>query len=402
VSAADEEEDNPPAVQISPVVGAGQPNADLKPGLHPDMASAVTDADAAKDALSPYVELALRWCAVQRASEPSYDWSSFDRVFEKYGPGSAGVNIPIKSLRIVDAPVWAADPTCVTNAQQNLVKMCSPLAVRDPDLSAFAAAVAQRYGPSNPANQNYSIARLVFWNEPNVPKNWGATEKGTKEQEQARAHDYSDRLVAFHAGAGQGDSEIKVDAGEIAAGSPSTGDPLKDSQVRDWATYFTNYNSSHPNPDGTSRNGNYNVLTIHAYSQIPGQIPDKVNSYRGLDGVGSVGVTEFAWGAGKGGFRCVGEGTQAIKFNRTVELVQGSDVPPVHRLVWFTVIDNSKKGAAKCPDDTGYYDADVKDNINTYGLYKRAPGGALPSFGAATPPRPLRDAFRCKAAGVGC
>jgi len=59
-------------------------------------------------------------------------------------------------------------------------------------------------------------------------------------------------------------------------------------------------------------------------------------------------------------------------------------------------------GTAKCLDNTGYYTGADKANVNTYGLYKRAQDGSLPSFGAGTPARKLRNAFRCKAAGVDC
>jgi len=171
---------------------------------------------------------------------------------------------------------------------------------------------------------------------------------------------------------------------------------------RDWATYFTNYNHNHYSIPNQDRDANYDVLTIHAYSEFPGQIPEKVRSYRNLDGVGPVGVTEFAWGVGTGGFRCVDTGEdQKTHFNSTVDEVTGSHVP-VQRLVWFSVIDNAKNKEAKCPDNTGYYTGADKANVNTYGLYKRAQDGSLPSFGAGTPARKLRNAFRCKAAGVDC
>jgi Glycosyl hydrolase catalytic core len=351
------------------------PNIDLRPGNGTAQAAAALDAEASG------VHLGLRWCVVEPVdvtptNGESYAWSFYDTSFQEF----LDEGIEVRSIRVIDAPLWAVGgQTCV-------VAMCPPAVGKETALKTFVTAVADRYGPSS----DFGVNRLAFWNEPNIPKNWGRNVAKYSDLSGAEQHQlprrYSDLLTHFYDGAKLGDDDVAIDAGEIASGSPQG-----QNGTRLWAEYFND-----ENPSSTGPNANYDTLTIHAYSQFPSQISAKIDSYGELSDVNTVAVTEFGWAVGSGGWRCVAsEATQRQRFLDAVNDVRTNAHTQVGRLVWFSVIDNQPKGhPPKCIDNTNYYDAATKAKTNTYGLYKRGAQGQLGSFADAVARTPLRNAFR--------
>lgn len=370
-------EDNPPEGFQAPLsvgaTAAAPANPTLKPILRTPGKASVAAA-AAANATTPEVELTLRWCLVQRSGAETYDWAYHDAVFSEFLLAGVG----IRTLRVVDAPSWAATNDCRDDAQRETVSKCPPRADVDPKLRAFTRAVASRYGPGTP----YGVDRLAFWNEPNTPENWGAPTPGSDDVAKARAHRYSDRLAAFSVAATNAKPQIKVDAGEIAAGGQAGSNG-----ARPWAVDFTRYNTDQ------SRNDRYEMLAIHPYSEFASQIPTKVANYRALPGVNQVAVTEVAWGIDERPdrkWKCTSsDAVQATRLEALIDAVRTTDVP-IARLVWFSVVDNRKGKGTKC--QAGHYDPVVRDEMNSFGLFKRPSSGQINAFSEAIA-RPLRQAF---------
>lgn len=390
----DYSEPTEPEVATSAVAASqALPNADLIPEVRAP--NTAVGAAAAADALARVNLGLIRWCVIQRSADPSatggYHWDAYDAIIDRYR--AAGV--PVRSLKVVDAPKWAARPTCVDNAARSWsdIKWCPPRPERETELRNFAKAAALHYGPGG-----YGIPRVSFWNEPNLADNWGREKYAddpdrARAQRQADAQEYSDVLQAFYTAAKAVNADLKIDAGEIAAG----GSLAKGDGARTWAKYFANYNQNRTN---------FDELTIHAYSGMPAQIPRKVANYLALPGVARVGVSEFGWAVRSPGtpvsWRCVnsetGDGSQKATFNNVVTRIWESTTT-VRRLVWFNLVDNPKDGPP-CRDEAWYNQVPPSGgeiagkSTNTFGLFKRRRDGTLASFADATA-RPLRAAFVC-------
>lgn len=376
------------------------PNESLKPGLRIPGGDAASYA-ATQDSTAVSVHLGLRWCKVE-PTQGAYDWSFFDTRYRGF-LDNAGVEI--RSIRVVDAPAWAITTDCLALAQRDppRIDFCPPKAPADPALADFGEALARHYGPGT----EFDVERTAFWNEPNFAKNWGVftstggwgTGDAGAQARKVGARRYSERMAAFSYGVeigdGSGQDVMKVDAGEIAAGS-AEGEQNANG-VGPWVDEFTRY--SHAN----NRDRWYDVLVIHAYSEYGRQIPKKVYNHKLLPGVTAVGVGEFAWGAGSrpDNYRCVGsEGNQMSRFRGAMTEVRQASVG-IHHLVYFSVLDNERQAPAVCPDAQGptnpggYYTGSNKDNMNTFGLYRRPSDGSLVNFGpAADFRRPVGDEFR--------
>jgi hypothetical protein len=395
----DGSEPSDPEQPVPLSAGSSTPNASLEPIVRaPDNSAGPP---AANHSGTSSVNLGvIRWCVIQPTRDAFYEWSRPDEVLSSYL--NHDPPIPIRSMKVVDAPDWAVGAGCEALAQKPNpeVKKCPPLPVRDSELRAFAAAVADRYGP----NSAFGIPRISFWNEPNLWENWGAEDRLDGNGQRGRAEHYSDRLAVFEAGATSptGDAGINVDAGEVAAG----GTVARGNGVREWATYFADYNhETYPDQVNPSRDRNYDVFAIHPYSEAPWQIAAKVRQYRALPGVGPVSVTEFGWAVTNdsitGGYKCVpSEATQATKFSDTVAAVRASDVP-VQSLGVFNLVD-AKKVGPPCPDGAWYNEVEASgpyagqpadDYNNSYGLYRRNRNGTLTGFVPPERARLLRDAF---------
>lgn len=389
---------DPPEVEADDVPTPASPDtmggldsvAAASPPANPDLVplvrtSAGTDAapEAAESAGATAVELSLRWCVVQPTRTGPYAWRDYEQAITEF----RGRGVDVRTLRVLDTPDWASADECETQVEKGNAVMCPPMASRDPELQAFASALAKHFGPSNKEGTGYFVDRLSFWNEPNYAKNWGAATQGDRTQ---RARRYSDRLLAFHAGATspqQGDQAIKIDAGEVASGSktPANGGT---NAPEPWAEDFTDYNSD------MGRNDRYNVLTIHAYSESTWQIPAKVDNYLVLRGVDSVGVTEVGWAvsASSGNYKCVpSETAQASRFSNLMSDVRSTPVR-IHRVAWFNLLDNRKGELPRCPDRQWYNVNDAWGDTNSYGLFKRLRDGTLSSFADASA-RPLKDEY---------
>lgn len=409
---------------------ASDPNPGLTPIIRaPDDPPSATEpsagAIAAADSQTPEVNVGvIRWSVLQPTATRHYYFDKLPGIADEQAAIARApdavlrsyldAGVQIRSIKIVDAPKWASDSRCVWQARDGVVKQCAPLPGKDPALTAFATAVAARYGPGT----TYGIEHFAFWNEANLGENWGPSGDGRNGED--RAKDYSRRLTAFAAGvrAGkvEGASAMKVDAGEIAAG----GSLAKGNGPRQWAVNFTDFNHENhadaQNPYGQDRN--YDELTIHAYSQDPSQVPRKAYNYRILPGVGPVGITEFGWAqrdsAETGNWKRVNSAeAQADNFSATVRNFHRERAPLIESLSWFNLIDAHKSTRPPCPDP-GYYtgtwtdatgDQPAADRTNTYGLYRRWTNGSLkdpadhngifdPNSRARTE---LRTAFQCAA-----
>ena len=375
----------------------------------------VAQAQLARRSKARFVELTLPWRQVEgtcnvgvRCGEARYDWGKFDRRFQTF----IEREVPVKSIRITNAPDWAVDGgRCPTTLNDRRVSMCPPSPDHYSALRAFARDAAHRYGPTF---SKYRIQRFGLWNEPNLINNWGGSPSVFR-----NAHQYSDMLAAFYDGITSrgGDPAVKVDAGEIAAGSES---PLAggSDEPRAWARYFASYT------DRRGRSSEYDALTIHPYSEDPTQIPTKIFNYGALPGVeGRVNVTEFGWAAGTPAprntdqqWKCTSAQEQADKFTATVQDVRAMDESEatVKQLVWFSGVDNQpdpQRHGSKCVDDTGRYNSvdptceldpapqgEVRCVTNTFGLYMVAPDGTLDSASEACA-RPVELAFIAAVSG---
>ncbi|UJA21241.1 hypothetical protein HJD18_14145 [Thermoleophilia bacterium SCSIO 60948] len=417
---ADYLEDDPTETLPEPPPDEGRPsgekpNVNLKPILRP-VAQGQLGARASQAAQTGAVELSIRWCIVQpdapgSVGERPLQFDSYDEEFGAYlndPTDQTDVEIPIRTVRVLDAPEWAANPNCVARVQGATdVKMCPPVPSRYDEFQAFAQALAAHYGSASP----FTVDRFALWNEPNTAENWGVDSSPAAPEGLTsinnRAEAYSDLLVHFHDGLEAGDPGIGVDAGEIAAGGAET------NGTRRWTRRFAEYNTNQ------SRRTKFDVLTIHAYAKTASQVPEKVRSHlTTLDGVTDVGVTEVAWGVADadssepGRWKCVrDEDLQADRLTSLMNDIRASQVA-VQRLAWFSVVDNTRdsdKGNVKCPDNTGHYDGatddadgdgvadgdnSVRRRTNTYGLFKRQPNGTLPGGFAGTISRPLLTAFQ--------
>lgn len=179
--------------------------------------------------------------------------------------------------------------------------------------------------------------------------------------------------------------QAAVDAGEIAAG---------DNKPANWARKFTSYNAER------GRNGNYDVLTLHAYSQFPEALAEKANDYGRLKGVEGIAISEFGWSVGKpnrdmrgaGEYKCTTAKGQRRRLRNAVVAVR-RHTHGVRWLAWLHGVDKVGHKEAKCLDDTGYYNRAIKDNVFSYGLYKRDRDGSLDELVA----RPILGAFRALA-----
>lgn len=384
---------------------------------------------------------ALRWCVIQPTSDAtSIDYSKPDTLLQSY----LRQGVDVRSIKLVDPPDWAVGEGCVQQARNSDVEKCPPLEAREFDLRQFARSAAQHYGPSNTAPLpfgGYDVDHLAFWNEPNKPGNWGATP--IEGSQQVRAQAYADRLNVFSNGAVSEDPAIRVDAGEVAAGSCATGtDCDNPNGVNLWTREFATYNNNRYG-DGNRDHAdpNYDVLTIHAYSEQPGQIPRKINSYGAKAGVADrVAVTEFGWALSTDAeradsWKCVfSSSDQAANLNSTMRGLMAAGAPEVRSVAWFNLLDAHKVGSSPatgtggggppCPDPTYYNQAwtggganwPAGNVTNTYGLYRRDRDGVAPSYADAAPadgtadwlqdsthPRSvLLTAFRCWATTWDC
>lgn len=395
----DYSEPTEPEIPESQDLAAAQPNSDLQ--VQARAPNSEVGAAAAADVQARVHLGSIRWCVVQ-PTDPNgpagavYNWDPYDEVIDRY----LAAGVQIHSIKIVDAPDWAGKSGCVAAAAADEnPKWCPPRAGRDPDLRAFARKLAKHYGPGplgEPGEPDYEITRISFWNEPNLAPNWGRKEYDNNAQRQTDAEQYSDRLKAFYAAATSANPDVKIDAGEVAAG----GSQAKGNGVRKWADFFADYSQAQ-NP------GSFNGFTIHAYSEFPYQIMRKVENYRALPGVTNVGVTEFGWAVERpfdgeaSHWKCTGSETgsasQADYFQNVVTRVRDSSTP-LGRLVWFNLLDNRKgeegNNDPKCQDAVWYSENESYKLTNTYGLYKRKPDSTASTFADLTA-RPLRDAFIC-------
>ncbi|UJA21243.1 hypothetical protein HJD18_14155 [Thermoleophilia bacterium SCSIO 60948] len=395
---ADYLEDDPTETLPEPPPDEGRPsgpppNENLKPILRP-VAEGETGAAASASADTGAVELSIRWCILQPdepvdTEPPEYQWEAYDEEFDAY----VDAGIPIRTVRVLDAPEWAIDQDCIDLVEDTDVTMCPPVFEHYNDFKDFSEDLAEHYGSAS----RFTIDRFALWNEPNTAENWGVDSDPPDDREplssiQDRADAYSDLLARFHNGLDAGDPGVSVDAGELAAGGETK------NGTRRWTDRFAAYNSNE------GRDDNFDVLTIHAYSETPDQVPEKVRSHRDLPGVTAVGVTEVAWGianesSAQGRWKCVS--SNLAQRNRLVDLMDEVHATrvPIHRVAWFSVIDNKKAVApgesVKCPDNSGYYANNVRDGINTFGLFKRQPDGSLDDgFADAVPRQFLLEAFQ--------
>jgi hypothetical protein len=324
------------------------PAIGLRPGDADDPDYAAKAAEAAPDA----VHMELPWEDAQpRASAP--DWTILDNNFGLY----RDEGVDIGSVRVVVAPNWAvAGGRCA-----NEFLMCPPSRAHYGDFKRFIIKAVERYGPGT----EYDIERWILWNEPDEGKKWGGEDVADRSYE-----DYSDLLARFHDAVVQANPDAKVDAGEVRGGTAEPGE---------WVKRFARFNTQE------GRNGNYEALTFHGYSPDAASIVEKIKAHGRLPGVQRVSVSEFAWAVGEpnpdapgGSFKCVAnEGQQKQKFVETVEQVR-DNTSGVGRLVWLSVIDRNDRGDKEIRCFDPWYDGDVREGINPYGLYKRSPDGEAP------------------------
>ena len=339
---------------------ASDPELGLRPG---DVTS--THAQASAEAGADGVHIGLSWKETEPRQD-EFDWSHTDDAVLEFT--TAGV--PIESFRVTEAPNWAV------SGGRCAVKMCPPTFGHYDDFREFVTEAVRRYGPATLAN----VERFVLWNEPDSASKWGG-----RSYLQDSHKEYSRLLARFYEGAVEANPLVAIDAGEVATGN---------GKGFGWTRAFTEYNTRH------DRNGNYDSLNIHAYSRYPGQIVDKIKAYGRMPGVERIGVSEFGWAVGQpnsaapgsGDYKCTSSSGQASKLRRTVQSVR-AQTHNVGHLVWQNGVDEQRDKTIKCIDGTGHYRAKVRDNMNAYGLYKRAPDGSLEPLDA----RPARNTFRALA-----
>jgi hypothetical protein len=347
------------AAVLAPAAALGSdPSVGLRPGgSAPDirLATAIAEPD------SIHVELA--WARVQRRPG-AFDWSLYSGNYT----GFQRLGLSIGSVRVTEPPHWAV----AGNRCRSKYKECPPARAHYDDFRKFVQEAVERFGPGTRSD----IRRFVLWSEPNLASKWGG--KGIR---QGAPEEYSDLLAHFHRAATRGNRSVAVDAGELAAGDTVPGT---------WAKKFTAYNTR------KRRNGNYQVLNIHAYSKSGRDVVQKINQYRRFPGVGGVSVTEFGWAVGapnprtpEARFKCTTTSGQDKKFRQTVAQVR-ERTKGVRALVWVGAADRPRSKDLKCLDNTGYYKGAVRRSMETYGLYKRTPSGSLVNMF----PRPVATSFR--------
>jgi hypothetical protein len=325
---------------------ASNPAIGLRPGDADDPLYAEKAADAAPDA----VHMELPWEDAQPNASPP-DWTILDNNFGNY---ALDEGVDIGSVRVVVAPDWAVEGgNC-----PNQFLMCPPARNHYGDFKRFVHKAVVRYGPGT----DYDIERWVLWNEPDEAKKWGGEDVADRTYE-----DYSDLLARFHDAVIDASPDAHVDAGEVRGGT---------TEPSEWVKRFTRYNTDE------RRNRNYEALTFHGYSPNAASIVDKIKAHQRLPGVHNVAVSEFAWAVGEpnpqspgGAFKCVdSEQEQRQKFVDTVTQVR-EDTSGVGRLVWLSVVDRNRPDKEiRCFDD--WYNADVREDLNPYALYKRARDGS--------------------------
>lgn len=312
------------------------------------------------------VHKTLFWDQVQPTRYGPLNWP--DQEFQVYE--QAGMDVT--TIRVTAAPDWAvAGGDCPTS-------ICPPSPNFYHDFYVFMREVAERYGPTG---THAHIERFILWNEPNSAENWGG-----RNYLDGTAAEYSDLLVRFSAGAKAGDPSVAIDAGEVAAASPCC-----DNSTKEWARRFANYNTE------KGRNDNYNILTIHPYSEFPGQIAEKIRNYRDLPGVPAAVPTEFGWSRGEpvnqeGAYKCAASETeQRSLFLNSLREIRENTVD-VGRVVWFNGVDNKKDKVVECWNS--YYGPSGEAlRYDNFGLYRREPDGTTENL----EPRLIRDAFKAQA-----
>ena len=336
-------------------------------GLRPDNAGPEY-ARAAAEAGADGVHLQLYWSQ----SEPhpgQFDWSQFEAGVAHF----QAVGLPIGSVRVVAAPDWAvAGGACGP-------KFCPPTREHYEAFRDFTTTTVARYGPGTPTN----VPRFILWNEPDLPGKWGG-----KSYEDGSYRRYSDLLGAFYRGAIEANPDVSVDAGEVMAGGSV--------EPRTWVKGFTRYNTKR------NRNDHYEVLRIHGYSRDGEELAEKIRDHQRLSGVTRLGVSEFAWAVGdpghevpSGGFKCARSAEeQAEKLRSAVRAVR-RHTAGVDWLVWLAAVDKLQEDKnRRCVDGSDYYDESVRDQVNPWGLFRRAPDGSFDPLD----PRPIVDVFRRQAA----
>jgi len=364
----------------SPVIGMRLDA--LKP---PDAAKI---AQAAEGAHAGGVGLDLYWGDIEPKrptadGKHTYRWGSSGFEQTVNAMRSAGVNV--LTVRVRAAPDWAV------KGKSCKYKACPPLPAYYDDFRKFVAAAVGRYGPGG--TNNTDIQHWSLWNEPNKTIEWGGEGGHTGTYKQ-----YSNLLVGFHAAVERAAAsngakdEVSVDAGELAAGGAKG-----DNAPRGWVAAFERYNKAQ------GRDGDFDLLTIHAYSQDPRGVTAKLLNYQRLFKGHQVAVTEFGWSVGGprhgGNWKCVpNEGAQAAKFTHTVDAVKKDPrLENVPWLVWFVGVDedfgvDAHAKTPKCPVKT-WYRPRVRPSMNAFGLYERARNGS----GFDLHPRKVVDAFSAAA-----
>jgi Glycosyl hydrolase catalytic core len=363
---------------------AGTPNSsDPQTGFR--IANGQVPAQLAGNINPESISLDIRWSGIEPCEAGStpvcddYSWNSTDNAFAAFRQQG----LDISNVRVTGPPSWATGrchPTPPGTPHRRAIAFCP---VRPNHYSAFqefVRALVTRYGPGTASD----VESFSWDNEPNIPKNWGGSRNQTK-----NAHEYSDQLVHFSAGAKAANPSVRIVAGEVAAGSAAPSQGGGD-RVKAWARDFTQY--SHDQ----GRDGDFDALAIHAYSEVPRQVQVKIDKYYELPGNHPISVTEFGWATrgphNPNGWHCVrSEARQAHDFAETIKRVR-EHIPAerIRSLVWFNGLDNAKdKAGVPCGDtDTkkhpgGWYTGGPgnlgPDQVNTYGIFKRPRNGEIGS-----------------------
>ncbi len=327
---------------LAPAAQASNPSIGLRPGSADEQFVAVS-AEVANDG----VDLALPWDKIQ-PTRGNFDWNDSDEELTAFI--DAGVDV--RGFRVTGAPDWA-----VAGTKGCQFTMCPPARDHWDEYRTFVYRAVTRYGPGT----IYDVERFAFWNEPDLDSKWGG-----EDFEDGSYEDYSAILSRFYAGATEANPAVKVDAGEVLAGSDT---------LRPWVKRFTRFSTDE------GRNDHYDTLNIHGYSRTPGQVATKLNQYQALPGVTRVSVSEFGWSVGEpnttsGAFKCVvDEFEQERMFRQAVEAVR-ERARGVGRLAWLNAVDRDRDKKVRCLDKE-YYDDEVEEKMNPYGLYQANRDGTL-------------------------
>lgn len=341
---------------------ASNPTIGLRPGSAQEQFVAV-----AQQVAHDGVDLVLPWDKIE-ATRGDFSWAESDQELR----GFTREGVDVHSFRVTGAPEWAvAGNKCP-------VTMCPPAREHYDEYRRFVFRAVERYGPGT---TDFDVERFAFWNEPDLDSKWGG-----EDFEDGSYRDYSAILARFHAAAAEANPEAKVDAGEVLAGSDT---------LRPWIKRFTSFNTAQ------DRNGNYDTLTIHGYSRTPQQVATKLNQYQALPGVTRVSVSEFGWSVGEptaasGAFKCVAtDEEQERMFEEAVQAVR-KRARGVGRLSWLNAVDRARDKRVRCVDNEDYYDPEVRDDMNPYGLYRAKEDGTLWDVSEMANPqyeRPIADTF---------